>query len=46
VHRIESNESLAKSFYTVELLAEREDVEKWVEWVGRQRWGLRRAYAA
>ncbi|RPA84762.1 hypothetical protein BJ508DRAFT_359481 [Ascobolus immersus RN42] len=44
VHRIETNESLAKSYYTVELLAEREDVGRWVEWVSRQRWGLRRAY--
>lgn len=42
VHRIATNEELARSFHTVELLVEREDVKKWATWVGRQKWGVRR----
>ncbi|QDS71325.1 hypothetical protein FKW77_002045 [Venturia effusa] len=41
VHKIESNESLAREWYTIEKLAEREDVKKWVQWVGRVRWKAR-----
>ncbi|CZT23355.1 related to 2-haloalkanoic acid dehalogenase [Ramularia collo-cygni] len=41
VHKIESNEVLAKDYYSVELLIEREDVQKWAGWVGRIRWKAR-----
>jgi hypothetical protein len=38
VHRCAGNEELARDWYTVELLRGREDVQRWVEWVGRVRW--------
>lgn len=38
VHRIASNEELAKELYSVERLLEREDVQKWAAWVSRIRW--------
>jgi hypothetical protein len=38
VHRVATNEELAKSWYTVELLEERDDVQAWVKWVGKVRW--------
>jgi 5-methylcytosine-specific restriction endonuclease McrA len=38
VHRVATNEELAKDFYSVERLAEREDVGAFVKWVGRVRW--------
>lgn len=41
VHKIESNEVLAKEFYSVELLIGREDVQKWASWVGKIRWKAR-----
>lgn len=41
VHRIESNEELAKNWYTMELLRERDDVQDWVKWIGRVRWKKR-----
>jgi hypothetical protein len=41
VHRVASNEELAREYYTVEKLSEREDVEKWVGWVGGVRWKKR-----
>lgn len=41
VHKIASNEELAKELYSVELLTEREDVQKWAAWVGRVRWKAR-----
>ncbi|KAE9992616.1 Bifunctional cytochrome P450/NADPH--P450 reductase [Venturia inaequalis] len=41
VHKIESNESLAREWFTIERLAEREDVTKWIQWVGRVRWKAR-----
>ncbi|KAF2121978.1 hypothetical protein BDV96DRAFT_483098 [Lophiotrema nucula] len=41
VHRSASNEELAKEWYTVELLEQREDVQAWVKWVGRVRWKSR-----
>lgn len=41
VHKIEGNEVLAREFYSVELLIEREDVQKWAGWVGRVRWKAR-----
>lgn len=41
VHRIATNEELAKEFYDVDLLLEREDVQKFAAWVGRVRWKAR-----
>jgi hypothetical protein len=41
VHRVASNEELAKSWYSVELLGEREDVQAFVGWVGKVRWKKR-----
>lgn len=41
VHRIASNELLARELYSVEALMEREDVRKWAQWVGRIRWKAR-----
>lgn len=38
VHRMASNEELAKNYYTVELICEREEVQKWAMWVGKVRW--------
>ncbi|ATZ47458.1 hypothetical protein BCIN_02g07360 [Botrytis cinerea B05.10] len=41
VHRVAGHEELAREYYTVELLGEREDVQKFVDWVGRVRWKSR-----
>ena len=41
VHRCASNEELAKDWFTVERLMQREDVRTWAEWVGRIRWKAR-----
>ncbi|KAF2129768.1 hypothetical protein P153DRAFT_366278 [Dothidotthia symphoricarpi CBS 119687] len=50
VHRLASNEGLAREYYTVELIKEggieqdvdkRESVEGWVRWVGGVRWKSR-----
>ncbi|KAI7526366.1 hypothetical protein KC331_g17004 [Hortaea werneckii] len=41
VHRIASNEELARELFSVEALMEREDVVKWAQWVGRVRWKAR-----
>jgi hypothetical protein len=38
VHRIASNEELAREWFTVERLLEREDVRDFASWVGRVRW--------
>jgi len=38
VHRMASNEELAKEWYTVDRICEREDVQKWAMWVGKVRW--------
>ncbi|KAG9237863.1 hypothetical protein BJ875DRAFT_502440 [Amylocarpus encephaloides] len=38
VHQIASNEELARDWYTVEKLGEREDVMAFTKWVGRVRW--------
>lgn len=38
VHRIADNEELAKEWWSVERLLEREDVRVWAEWAGRMRW--------
>ncbi|KAL1587159.1 hypothetical protein WHR41_04459 [Cladosporium halotolerans] len=41
VHRLASNEELARELFSVELLMEREEVVKWAAWVGRVRWKAR-----
>jgi len=41
VHRLASNEVLAKELCTVGLLLEREEVQTWAKWVGRVRWKAR-----
>lgn len=38
VHRVATGEELAKEFFTVERLVEREDVRRFAEWVGKVRW--------
>lgn len=38
VHRMASNEELAREFYTVDRICEREDVQRWAQWVRRVRW--------
>ena len=41
VHRIASNEELAKDYYTVERLLARDDVQAFAKWVGGVRWKSR-----
>ena len=41
VHQFKTNEELARDFYTVELLTEQEEVQKWANWVGKLRWKAR-----
>lgn len=41
VHKIGSNELLARELYSVDLLLEREDVQKWAAWVAKIRWKSR-----
>ncbi|PWY63237.1 hypothetical protein BO83DRAFT_382843 [Aspergillus eucalypticola CBS 122712] len=41
VHRMASNEELAREWFTVERICEREDVMDWARWVGRVRWKAR-----
>ncbi|PGH14024.1 hypothetical protein AJ79_03293 [Helicocarpus griseus UAMH5409] len=38
VHKMASNEELAKEWYTVEKILQREDVQQWAQWVARIRW--------
>lgn len=38
VHRMASNEDLAREWFTVERILERDDVQEWAKWVGRVRW--------
>lgn len=41
VHRMASNEELAKELWTVERLMEREESQAWAKWIGRVRWKSR-----
>lgn len=41
VHNLASNEELAKDYYTVELICEREETQKWAQWVRKVRWKKR-----
>ena len=38
VHRMASNEELAREWFTIDRILEREDVKVWAGWVGRVRW--------
>jgi hypothetical protein len=38
VHHAEPNDVLAKEYYTVDLLLEREDLQKWTKYISKQRW--------
>lgn len=38
VHRMASNEELAREWHDIEKILEREDVQKWRAWVGSVRW--------
>lgn len=38
VHHVASNEELAKEWFTVEALLERDDVVRFAGWVGKVRW--------
>lgn len=41
IHRITSNEELAKEWWSMERILQREDVQSWAAWVGRVRWKSR-----
>lgn len=41
VHKVATNEELARDWYTVELLTGREDLQAWAKWRGRVRWKAR-----
>lgn len=41
VHRMAGNEELAREWFTVGRILEREDVRVWAAWVGRVRWKAR-----
>lgn len=41
MHRVATLEELARDWYTVERLWEREDVRRFAEWVGKVRWKAR-----
>lgn len=38
VHHFKKHEELARYYYTVDLLLEEEEVQKWAAWVGKLRW--------
>lgn len=38
-----SNEELARNFYTMELLLERDDLQKWKKYASKQRFGVLQA---
>ncbi|KAJ5294788.1 hypothetical protein N7508_009609 [Penicillium antarcticum] len=41
VHRMASNEELAREWFTIERILERKDVQDWAGWVSRVRWKAR-----
>ncbi|KAF9441530.1 hypothetical protein P691DRAFT_683602 [Macrolepiota fuliginosa MF-IS2] len=41
VHHVARCEELAKEYYTIELLLQREDIQKWQKYASKQRWGSR-----
>ncbi|KAK7692096.1 hypothetical protein QCA50_005502 [Cerrena zonata] len=42
VHHVASNEELARTLYTVELLLKRDDIQKWRKYAAKQRFGVKR----
>ncbi|PTD09435.1 hypothetical protein FCULG_00008367 [Fusarium culmorum] len=38
VHNFKTHEELARDYYTVDLLLEEEEVQRWATWVGKLRW--------
>ncbi|KAJ7075309.1 hypothetical protein B0H15DRAFT_792009 [Mycena belliarum] len=42
VHQIATNEELARSYHSVDLLLEREDIQRWGKYASKQRFGVRR----
>ncbi|KAF4622130.1 hypothetical protein D9613_009099 [Agrocybe pediades] len=42
VHHVAENEDLARHYYTVDLLLEREDIQKWQKYAAKQKFGVRR----
>ncbi|KAJ7641111.1 hypothetical protein FB45DRAFT_825279 [Roridomyces roridus] len=42
VHSVATNEDLAQNYYSVALLLEREDVQRWGRYASKQRYGVRR----
>jgi len=42
VHHVASNEELAKHLYTIQLLLEREDIQRWQKYAAKQRFGVKR----
>ncbi|TFK19623.1 hypothetical protein FA15DRAFT_648126 [Coprinopsis marcescibilis] len=38
VHRVASNEELAQHYHTIELLLEREDIQRWQKYAAKQKW--------
>lgn len=41
VHRVATNEELARSYFSIDLLLEREDIQKWASWASKIRWKAR-----
>ncbi|KAJ6532909.1 hypothetical protein DFH09DRAFT_1181853 [Mycena vulgaris] len=42
VHQIATNEELARSYHTVDLLLQRDDIRRWGKYTSKQRFGIRR----
>ncbi|KAG6882313.1 hypothetical protein C0993_011122, partial [Termitomyces sp. T159_Od127] len=42
VHNVTTNENLARNYFNVELLLERDDIQKWRNYASKQRFGVRR----
>lgn len=42
VHHVATNEELAREYFDVERLLEREDIQKWGMYAGRQGFGVKR----
>ncbi|EIN04159.1 hypothetical protein PUNSTDRAFT_116630 [Punctularia strigosozonata HHB-11173 SS5] len=42
VHHVAPNETLAREYHTVDLLLQREDIQKWRNYAAKQRWGVKR----
>ncbi|KAI0321739.1 hypothetical protein OF83DRAFT_1161619 [Amylostereum chailletii] len=42
VHHVANNEDLARNFYTLDLLLEREDIQRWRRYAAKQRFGVKR----